>query len=230
MSNLEDVSARPEKQEGINTSMDVFDAIKRRRSVKHYDPDHKLTEQELRTLLSAAALAPSSFNIQNRHFVAVVDQKLKNQLHAAAWEQEQVRDASVVVVLTGDLKAHRRTERFLRNAPESVREQHEPMIGKFYEGNDTLLRDEACRSVGLAAMNLMLAARAMGYDSCPMIGFDPAKVSEVLGLDPDHPPLMLVVIGKSTKEPWPRLGLLSLDELISVDRFGNHSLTGDVAE
>ncbi len=90
MSNLEDVSARPEKQEGINTSMDVFDAIKRRRSVKHYDPDHKLTEQELRTLLSAVALAPSSFNIQNRHFVAVVDQKLKNRLHAAAWEQEQV--------------------------------------------------------------------------------------------------------------------------------------------
>ena len=210
--------------------MNVFDAIKERRAVKHYDAEHKLTEQELRTLLSAAVLAPTSFNIQNRHFVAVVDQKLKNRLHAAAWEQEQVRDASVVVVLTGDLKAHRRTDRFLRNAPESVREQLEPMIGQFYEGNDTLLRDEACRSVGLAAMNLMLSARAMGYDSCPMIGFDPAKVSEVLGLDSDHPPLMLVVIGKSTKEPWPRLGLLSLDELISVDRFGNHSLTGDVAE
>ena len=54
--------------------MKVFDAIKKRRSVKHYDAGHKLTEQELRTLLSAAALAPTSYNIQNRHIVAVVDQ------------------------------------------------------------------------------------------------------------------------------------------------------------
>ncbi len=129
MSNQEDISAGPEEREGNRTPMNVFDTIRTRRSVKHYDPDHKLTEQKLRTMLSAAALAPSSFNIQNRHFVAVVDQKLKNRLHAAAWEQEQVRDASVVVVLTGDLKAHGRTERFLRDAPESVREQLEPMIG-----------------------------------------------------------------------------------------------------
>ena len=40
--------------------MKVFDAIKKRRAVKHYDADHKLTEQELRALLSAAALAPTS--------------------------------------------------------------------------------------------------------------------------------------------------------------------------
>ncbi len=86
MSNLEDISAGPEEQEGNRMPMNVFDAIKKRRAVKHYNPDHKLTEQELRTLLSAAALAPSSFNIQNRHFVAVVDQKLKNRLHATAWE------------------------------------------------------------------------------------------------------------------------------------------------
>lgn len=208
--------------------MNVFDAIKKRRAVKQYDADHKLTEQELRTLLSAAALAPTSFNIQNRHFVAVVDQQRKNQLQAAAWGQEQVRDASVVVVITGDLKAHDRTDRFLRNAPAPVREQLEPMIGKFYEGNDVLLRDEACRSVGLAAMTLMLSARALGYDSGPMIGFDPAQVSEVLGLDEDHPPLMLVVIGKGTKPAHSRLGLLHLEELVSVNRFGNHSMTGEV--
>ena len=104
------------------------------------------------------------------------------------------------------------------------------MIGKFYEGNDQLLRDEACRSVGLAAMALMLSARALGYDSCPMIGFEPNQVSEVVGLDEDHPPLMLVVIGKGTKPAWSRFGLLNLEELVSVDRFGAHSMTGEVDE
>jgi nitroreductase len=208
--------------------MNVLDAIKKRRAIKHYDADHKLTDQELRTLFSAAALAPTSFNIQNRHFVAVVDQERKNQIQAAAWGQEHVRDASVVVVMTGDLKAHEKTDRFLRDAPAAVREQFEPMIGQFYDGNDALLRDEACRSVGLAAMNLMLAAQALGYESCPMIGFDPVQVSEAIGLDADHPPLMIVVVGKGTKQAWPRLGLLQLEELVSVNQFGNHSVTGDV--
>ena len=210
--------------------MNVIDAIKKRRAVKHYDAEHKLSEKELRTLFSAAALAPTSFNIQNRHFVAVVDQEAKNKLLAAAWGQEQVRDASVVVLLTGDLKAHQNTDRFLRNAPAQVREQFEPMIAKFYEGNDALLRDEACRSVGLAAMNLMLAAQALGYDSCPMIGFDPAQVSELLGLDEDHPPLMMVVVGKAAKPAHGRLGALDLEEVVSIDRFGNHSMVGAVED
>lgn len=52
--------------------------------------------------------------------------------------------------------------------------------------------------------------------------------AEALGLDEDHPPLMLVVIGKGAKPARPRLGLLSLEELVSLDRFGNHSLTGEV--
>ena len=209
--------------------MNVLDAVKTRRSIKQYAPDHSLTEQELRTLLSAVALAPTSFNMQNRHIVVVLDQVIKNRLQAAAWGQEQVRDSSTVIVLTGDLAAHQRTERYLRNAPEPVRKQLEPMIADFYEDKDALLRDEACRSVGLAAMSLMLTAHDLGYDTCPIIGFDPAQVSEVLGLDAEHPPLMLVVVGKGTKEPQPRLGLLSFEEQVSVDCFGNHSLTGEVA-
>ena len=68
--------------------MNVLDAIRTRRSIKHYDADHSLTEQELQTLLSAVALAPTSFNIQNRHVVAVLDQAVKSRLQAAAWGQE----------------------------------------------------------------------------------------------------------------------------------------------
>lgn len=208
--------------------MSVLETMRARRSAKHYDPQHRLTDTELRTLLSAGALAPTSFNMQNRQFVAVLDPDVKRALQDAAWGQEQVRDASVVIVLTGDLEAHRRTDRYLRNAPAAARSQLEPMIAGFYEGKDALLRDEACRSVGLSAMNLILAAREMGYDSCPMIGFDPVKVSAALGLGPTHPPLMFVVVGKATSAPYPRLGLLSLDESVSIDRFGNRALAGDV--
>ena len=210
--------------------MDTLQCIAERRSIKSYDPQHRLSESELRQLLSAAALAPTSFNMQNRHFVALVNPDAKAELMPAAFGQEQVRDASVVVVITGDLQAYANTERYLRDAPAELRTTFEGMSRQFYEGKPELQRDEACRSVGLAGMNLMLAAKAMGYDSCPMIGFDPAKVSDVLGLDADHPPLMIVTIGKATKPAWPRLGLLTMDELVSIDRFGNHSLCGEVAE
>ncbi len=208
--------------------MKVMEAIKRRRAIKGFDATHSLTQEELRTLLTAIALAPTSFNMQNRHTVAVVDSGTKEQLQGAAWGQEHVRDASVVFVLTGDMDAHNRTDRYLRNAPPAIREQFEAMIPKFYDGKSELLRDEACRSVGLAAMNLMLTAQAMGYESCPMIGFDPQKVAEILGLDDKHPPLMLVTVGKGTKAPHSRLGVLSFQELVSIDRFGNHAVEGDV--
>ena len=147
--------------------MSLLEIIKARRAIKQYDPEHRLSAEELRTLITAAALAPSSFNIQNRHLVVVVDREVKRRLQDAAFGQEQVRDASAVFVLTGDLMAHRNFDRILRNAPDSVRKQMEPMIAQTYEGNDALLRDEACRSVGLAAMNLMLMARDMGYESGP---------------------------------------------------------------
>jgi len=208
--------------------MGLYDTLKERRAIKHYDPKHRLTDEELRALISAAALAPSSFNMQNRHFVAVVDQGQKLALQAAAFGQEQVRDASVVFVLAGNLAAHRNTDRYLRNAPAKVREGLEPMISKMYEGNDRLLRDEACRSVGLSAMALMLMATSMGYASGPMIGFDPDKVAEVLGLDADHPPLMLLVVGRGTQPARERLGLLNLEEVASVDRYGNATITGEV--
>ncbi|MFT5052527.1 MAG: nitroreductase [Chlamydiales bacterium] len=207
--------------------MNVIDAIKNRRATRHLDPAHKLKQAELRTLLGAIALAPTSFNMQNRHVVAVVDQEIKNQLQAAAWGQEHVRDASVVFVMAGDLGAYKRTDRYLRDADTPVREMFEPMVAEFYDGKPALQRDEAARSVGMAAMSLMLSAQQLGYESCPMIGFDPDQVSQILGLDAEHPPLMLVVVGKATKDAHPRLGLLSLEETVSIDRFGNHAVTGE---
>ncbi len=208
--------------------MSLLDIIRKRRAVKHFDPDHRLTDDELRNLCTAGALAPTSFNMQNRHFVCVVDPATKAKISPAAWGQEHVRDASVVFVLTGNRNAYKNMDRYLRNAPAPVREMFTPMIPECYAENDAFARDEDCRSVGLAAMNIMLMATEMGYQSCPMIGFDPAQVSEIVGLPEDHAPLMLVVVGKETKPAWGRMGLLNFEELVSVDRFGQNTITGEV--
>jgi len=206
----------------------LLDLICRRRAVKHYDPTYRLTEDEIRTLLTAGALAPTSFNMQNRHFICVVDPKIKDQLSVAAWGQEQVRDASVVIVLSGNRNAYKNTARYLRNVPPSLRQTFETMIVDLYKENDALGRDEDCRSVAFAGMNIMLMATDMGYESGPLIGFDPEKVSEIIGLPNDHEPLLLIVIGKGTKPPRKRLGLLNFEEMASVDRFGQNAITGEV--
>ena len=68
----------------------------------------------------------------------------------------------------------------------------------------------------------------MGYESGPMIGFDPVQVSETVGLPEDHAPLLFIVVGRGTKPARERLGLLDFDELVSVDRFGQNAITGAV--
>jgi len=75
------------------------------------------------------------------------------------------------------------------------------------------------RSCGIAAQTLMLAAKAMGYDSCPMDGFDFGKVAELINLPEDHAIAMFVAVGKGTKEAWPRAGQLPMDEVVINDRF-----------
>ena len=65
----------------------------------------------------------------------------------------------------------------------------------------------------------MLAAKEMGYDSCPMDGFDFEKVAQLIQLPDDHVISMFVAIGKGTKNAWPRGGQLDIDEVVIQDKF-----------
>jgi nitroreductase len=200
--------------------MDTFDAIYGRRAVKHYDPEHELTDDEVRKLMKAAIQAPTSFNMQNWRFVLVRDKTLRGQIRAAANDQAQVTDASLLIVMTADVKAWEKSpERYWRDAPQEVAELLVNWMGPFYQGKEELQRDEAMRSCGIAGQTIMLAAKAMGYDSCPMIGFDPVQVSELINLRDDHVISFMIAVGKATKPAWPKPGQLPLEEVIVHDRF-----------
>lgn len=200
--------------------MDTLEAIRQRRSVKHYDPQHVLSDAQLDDLLAHAILAPTSFNLQHWRFVVVRDRQVRQQLRAAAWNQAQVTDASVLIVLCADLRAwEKQPERYWRDAPAAARAALVPMIAPFYAGNETLQRDEAMRSVGLVAATLMIATKASGLDSSPMIGFDAQRVAEIIRLPEDHVIGMLLAIGKATQAAWPKPGQLPLSQVVIHDRF-----------
>jgi nitroreductase len=200
--------------------MNVSTAIETRRSIKHYDPSHRMTEAEIERLMSLALLSPTAFNIQNWRFVLVQDPELRKQVRAASWDQAQVTDASLLVVLVADLNSwDRDAARYWKNAPQAVQDFLVPAIDQYYRGKPQVQRDEGMRSCGMAAMALMLAAKEMGYDSCPMDGFDFDAVAKLLNLPADHTPAMYVAIGKGTKEAWPRGGQLPMQDVVIQNRF-----------
>ena len=101
--------------------MNIKEAIVSRRSVKHFDPDHEMTEAEIQELMSHVILSPTAFNIQHWRFIRVVDTAKRQQIKAASWEQAQVTDASLLLVLCADLNAwEKQPERYWRDAPQDV--------------------------------------------------------------------------------------------------------------
>ena len=200
--------------------MNTFDAIKERRSVKHYDPTHKLSDDEIEQLMSLAVLSPTSFNMQNWRFVLVKDPEIRKKIRSASWDQPQVTDSSLLLVLCADLKSWKKDPgQYWKDAPKEARDFLVPAMGMFYEGKEQLQRDEAMRSCGIAAQTIMLAAKSMGYDSNPMIGFDPEKVAELINLPEDHVITMMVVVGKQVKPAMPRGGQLPLDKVVFTNKF-----------
>lgn len=200
--------------------MDVFEAITSRRSYKHFDPNHRMTKEEIEKLLSFAVLSPTAFNLQNWRFVIVQDPELRKEIRKVAWNQSQVTDASLLIILCADLKAWQKEPiRYWCNAPKEVQDFIIPAIKEYYDGKPQVERDEAMRSCGLVGMTIMLAAKAMGYESCPMDGFDFDAVAKIINLPSDHVISFMIAIGKPIKEAWPRSGQLPLSELVIYDRF-----------
>ncbi len=109
--------------------------------------------------------------------------------------------------------------RYWEGAPKAVADVLVPMIGQYYGGREDIQRDEVMRSTGIAAQTLMLTAKSMGYDSCPMVGFDFKAVGELINLPQDHLVSMIVVVGKGLQEAYPRCGKLGFEEVVIRDRF-----------
>ncbi|MEW4451403.1 nitroreductase family protein [Bremerella sp. JC817] len=200
--------------------MDTFDAIYGRRSIKHYHDDHEMTEEEITKLMEAALQSPTSFNIQHWRFVVVRDKEVRQQLKAAAYNQAQVADASLLIVLTADMHAFKKEpERYWKNTPPEIGQRLVSMLVGLYDNQPELQRDEAMRSMGIAAQTIMLAAKSMGYDTGALVGYDPGKVAEVINLPDDHVLGMMIVVGKAKQGAWGKPGQLTLEDVIVNDKF-----------
>ncbi len=200
--------------------MDVFEAIETRRAIKKFDPTYKMGEDDVQKLMKHVILTPTSYNQQNWRFVIATDQNVKEKISVAARGQAQPKDGSLVVILCGDMDAWK-TEplRYWKNHPSEKQEMVKSALGRKYDDNPQNIRDEAIRSCGMAAQTIMLAARQMGLDSCPMVGFEYDELANLVNLPKNHMIVMMVVVGKRAEDAAQRGGQLHLDEVVFENNF-----------
>ncbi|SFI99395.1 Nitroreductase [Paenibacillus sp. UNC496MF] len=199
------------------------EVMRARASVRQYKRDVAIPQETLNEILELAAAAPSSWNLQQWRFLVIQKQEQKDLILPIAYGQKQVSDASAVVVVLGDLQAHVTGREIYEAAardgyvPKDVADNLIKQIEGAY-GIEQIARDEANKNAGLAAMQLMLAAKAKGYDTVPMGGFDKAKLVEALNIPPRYIPVMMIPIGEAATPARPS-GRLPLSQLVINESF-----------
>ncbi|MEK8131191.1 nitroreductase family protein [Paenibacillus filicis] len=199
----------------------VFSAeqfLQSRHSVRQYVPGTVISDEELNELLELASLAPSSWNLQHWRFLVIREQANKEKLLPIAFGQQQVVDAAAVVVVLGDLEANKVAEQVFADATPEIRAQMKQQIDGAYAGNERLARDEAIRNAAFAAQQLMLAAKAKGYDTVPMGGYNPQALIEEFAIPERYIPVVMLPIGKAA-QPARVTGRLPLSHQTIHERF-----------
>jgi nitroreductase len=184
------------------TAKDFFAVIDERQSIRKYDPNVTISKEEVRDILEVAGKAPSAWNLQHWHFFVIHGKEAQQRLLPIAYNQQQIVDASAVIAVLGDLEANRNTDAVYAplvkagHMTNEVKETLTQQIATAYE-NKQYARDAAFSNASLAAMQLMLAATAKGWGTCPIGGFDAEKFVAEFQVPSRYIPVMLITIGKS---------------------------------
>ena len=180
--------------------MEFEKIVHERYAVKLFD-GRKLPEEKVNKLLEIIMLAASSFNIQPWKIIVVRDQKLKEKLQPATWNQQQIPTCSHLLVFCADTNVAGNIDRLEKLMIENGANKEEikgymDMMRGFEKGLSKEQRISwAQRQTYLALGNALNGAKALGFDSCPMEGFSPAEYSKILNLPDNLVPTVLCPVG-----------------------------------
>ncbi len=180
-----------------------------RYATKKFDANKKVSDNDLETLLEATRLSASSYGLQPYHVIVVSDQKVKEQLKPASWNQSQITDASHVIVFANASDfGEELVDDFVENISQT---RNIPMDGlkgyaDFMKSKLMALPTETksnwtARQTYIAFGNLMQAAAELRIDTCPMEGFESDKYNEILGLaDKNLNAAVVLAVGYRSEE------------------------------
>lgn len=205
------------------TNNDFKDVMFNRHSVRQFDPTVKIDREELQAMIKEATTAPSACNLQSWHFTVVDTPDAKERVKKAVmkFNYPQVDTASAIIFITGDTQSHL----VYRDVWNKVYEQGridkkrlDEILNTFlplYEkATPEFLTLDATMDSAMLGMQLLLIARAHGYEANPFSGVDFKTIVATLGLDPKRfVPVMGIAIGKPAETP------------LKTDRYDSKTLT-----
>ena len=190
--------------------MDFKNIVLSRYATKKFD-GKRIDQKKIDELFEIIRHAPSSFNLQPWKIKVITDLELRKKLQEASWGQEQVISCSHLLVFCADSNIAgliNRLEALLKHSgmPEQSLKGYVQMMRDFESG----LTEEqrlawSQRQTYLALENALLGAKALGFDSCPMEGFEPEKYAGILGLAKNIVPTALCAVGFAADKPHPKV-------------------------
>ncbi len=156
--------------------MNVYEAIKKRKSIRKYKPK-KIDKKIIGLLLEAAIEAPCAGNVEEWRFIVVEDEKLKEKIAKACYKQYWMKDASVLIVICADL--------------DEISSYYGERGEKVY----------AYLDVAHAAQNILLLATELGLGTCIIAAFDEKEIQTILNLPERILPVEIITVGYPEEEP-----------------------------
>lgn len=185
------------------------DVVLNRKSIRVFDKDYKIDRKEMEDILKEASQAPSSVNSQPWRFVIVDSEEGKDKLRPLVkFNSIQNDTSSAMVVVFGDMKCYEKIDEIYTSSvdegyiTEEDKNRSLDFILPYYK---SLSKEEMGKTISIDAslisMQLMLVARAHGYDSNPIGGFDKENIAKSFGLDPErYVPVIIIAMGKAAEE------------------------------
>ena len=171
--------------------MELIKKLEWRYATKKFDPTKKVSQPDLEKLKKAMQLSVSSYGLQLYKVLVIEDIKVREQLKPVSWNQNQITDASHLVVFCNYTKINSNDiDDFIRLTSETRNIEPEKLEGygefikmKLAEKNAVEQTNWLERQPYLALSNLLMACAELEIDACPMEGFEPEKYNEILGLE-----------------------------------------------
>jgi len=190
--------------------MEFEKIVQERYATKLFD-GKMIPPSKVNRLLSIIRYSPSSFNIQPWEIIIVTDPEVKEKLSSASWNQPQIKSCSHLLVFCANKDIAGNIDKLEKLMVEN---EIDPKKAKEYtdvmRNFEKKLPEEqklswAQRQVYLALGNALNGAKSLGFDSCPMEGFEPQSYSKILNLSPNLVPTALCPIGYKIDKPKPKL-------------------------
>jgi len=199
--------------------MEFKDIVMQRYATKKFD-GRKIPDGKIAELIELIRFAPSAVNLQPWKIKIVTDQKSKDELRQAAFGQEQVSTCSHLLVFYANID----TDGLVGKVDQGMKKSGVPdemrntVVGLARNMTSGMTREAkvawAQCQVFLALGNAVNGAKSLGFDSCPMTGFDPGLCEKILGSRPNLVLTVMCPVGYAADAPMPKIRFPEEDVII----------------